>query len=88
MGASEDDESVALHRSPIWKIALEGTVVGIVTGFVGCRRRVSDRPRFGRFRQATNADRDWHKLSHYRFQGGGWLCQVPAVPDVPRNVGR
>jgi uncharacterized membrane protein YfcA len=24
-----------LHRSPIWKIALEGTVVGIVTGFVG-----------------------------------------------------
>ncbi len=34
-GASEDDESVALHRSPIWKIALEGTVVGIVTGFVG-----------------------------------------------------
>lgn len=23
------------HRSPVWKIAVEGTVVGIVTGFVG-----------------------------------------------------
>jgi uncharacterized protein len=28
-------ESPALHRSPIWKIRLEGTIVGIVTGFVG-----------------------------------------------------
>lgn len=34
-GASERDESADLHRSPIWKIAMEGTVVGIVTGFVG-----------------------------------------------------
>ncbi|MCA9216679.1 MAG: sulfite exporter TauE/SafE family protein [Planctomycetales bacterium] len=30
-----DDETTALHRSPVWKVALEGTTVGIVTGFVG-----------------------------------------------------
>lgn len=36
-GADPDDqeEAVEPHRSPIWKIALDGTVVGIVTGFVG-----------------------------------------------------
>ena len=36
-GADADDKNRAVeqHRSPIWKIALEGTVVGIVTGFVG-----------------------------------------------------
>lgn len=33
--ASDDDESAELHRAPIWKIAMEGTIVGIVTGFVG-----------------------------------------------------
>lgn len=37
IGTDADDENEALeqHRSPIWKIAIEGTVVGIVTGFVG-----------------------------------------------------
>ncbi|MCA9078857.1 MAG: sulfite exporter TauE/SafE family protein [Planctomycetaceae bacterium] len=30
-----EDDSADIHRSPIWKIAIEGTVVGIVTGFVG-----------------------------------------------------
>ncbi|MFK8112079.1 MAG: sulfite exporter TauE/SafE family protein [Rubripirellula sp.] len=30
-----DDAEFGLHRSPIWKIGIEGTVVGIVTGFVG-----------------------------------------------------
>lgn len=36
-GAVADDErkTPEPHRSPNWKIALEGTVVGIVTGFVG-----------------------------------------------------
>lgn len=36
-GADADDgnEEDKQLRSPIWKIALEGTVVGIVTGFVG-----------------------------------------------------
>jgi uncharacterized membrane protein YfcA len=29
------DESPSHRASPIWKIAIEGTVVGIVTGFVG-----------------------------------------------------
>ena len=29
------DKSTQFHQSPIWKIALEGTVVGVVTGFVG-----------------------------------------------------
>ena len=28
-------ETAELHQSPLWKVALEGTVVGIVTGFVG-----------------------------------------------------
>jgi len=31
----ENNEATGQHRSPVWKIALEGTVVGIVTGFVG-----------------------------------------------------
>ena len=31
-GVASDSES---HKSPIWKVASEGTVVGIVTGFVG-----------------------------------------------------
>lgn len=47
LGKSPEDRSAApklessqkgnlvLHRSPIWKITLEGIVVGIVTGFVG-----------------------------------------------------
>ena len=34
-GGSDQNEAVELYRSPIWKIAVEGTVVGIVTGFVG-----------------------------------------------------
>lgn len=35
-GAETTDESeVEPHRSASWKVALEGTVVGIVTGFVG-----------------------------------------------------
>lgn len=35
-GAPVDDDAPAeLHRSPIWKIAIEGSVVGVVTGFVG-----------------------------------------------------
>ncbi len=29
------DPSIPFHRSPIWKIAIEGMIVGIVTGFVG-----------------------------------------------------
>lgn len=29
------EPSAELHRSPIWRVAAEGTVVGIVTGFVG-----------------------------------------------------
>ena len=33
--AQEGDESAARHHSPIWKIAIEGMIVGIVTGFVG-----------------------------------------------------
>lgn len=33
--SSKNDESVEVHRSPIWQIAIEGTVVGVVTGFVG-----------------------------------------------------
>ena len=32
---AESDDVSTLARSPIWKIAIEGTVVGIVTGFVG-----------------------------------------------------
>lgn len=32
---NRDDETLAGYRSPIWKIAIEGTVVGIITGFVG-----------------------------------------------------
>lgn len=31
----KDAGAEPVHRSPIWKIALEGTIVGIVTGFVG-----------------------------------------------------
>ncbi len=34
-GTRENDESAARHHSPTLKIATEGTVVGIVTGFVG-----------------------------------------------------
>ena len=36
-GTNSDNENgiSEQHRSPIWKIALEGTVVGLVTGFVG-----------------------------------------------------
>lgn len=34
-GRATETESAELHRSPIWKIAIEGTIVGIVTGFVG-----------------------------------------------------
>jgi uncharacterized membrane protein YfcA len=30
-----EEESLPAQRSPAWKIAMEGTVVGIVTGFVG-----------------------------------------------------
>lgn len=33
--ADQSQESLPSSRSPIWKIALEGTLVGIVTGFVG-----------------------------------------------------
>ena len=32
---SDSEEVCQLPRSPIWKIAIEGTVVGIITGFVG-----------------------------------------------------
>lgn len=32
---ADNDEVTELHRSPIWKVAIEGSVVGIVTGFVG-----------------------------------------------------
>lgn len=32
---ADSDESSEFHRSATWKIALEGTMVGIVTGFVG-----------------------------------------------------
>lgn len=31
----EENELVDLHRSPIWLVAVEGAMVGIVTGFVG-----------------------------------------------------
>lgn len=34
-GAEEENDSAEVLRSPIWKIAIEGMVVGIVTGFVG-----------------------------------------------------
>lgn len=34
-GDVSDGTESARHRSPIWKIASEGTVVGVVTGFVG-----------------------------------------------------
>ena len=34
-GAEESNESDARHQSPIWKIAIEGSLVGIVTGVVG-----------------------------------------------------
>lgn len=30
-----DGQRAPLHRSPVWKIILEGMIVGIVTGFVG-----------------------------------------------------
>jgi len=30
-----DGDTVTIDRSPIWKIALEGTLVGVITGFVG-----------------------------------------------------
>jgi len=30
-----DGDTATIDRSPIWKIALEGTVVGVITGFVG-----------------------------------------------------
>jgi len=33
--SQDDKETLAVHRSPIWKIAIEGLLVGIVTGFVG-----------------------------------------------------
>ncbi len=34
--AATDEEGIdRIHRSPIWKVAIEGTLVGIVTGFVG-----------------------------------------------------
>ncbi|MFK7818727.1 MAG: sulfite exporter TauE/SafE family protein [Planctomycetaceae bacterium] len=35
VGSSLEDESGGSHQSSIWKIATEGSVVGIVTGFVG-----------------------------------------------------
>ena len=34
-GGGPAAESAELNRSPIWLIAVEGTIVGIVTGFVG-----------------------------------------------------
>ena len=33
--SSQEQESGALHRSAIWLVAIEGSFVGIVTGFVG-----------------------------------------------------
>lgn len=32
---ADNEQATELHRSPIWKVAIEGTSVGIVTGFVG-----------------------------------------------------
>lgn len=34
-GAPEQDAEEPLSRSPLWKIATEGAVVGVITGFVG-----------------------------------------------------